>query len=131
MMYHQMIYHGPMTDEVDSRMMYGNVGTLVMALLARTPLHGYRLRQVLAETSRNSLHVSLSRLYPLLAALEKRGLVRSSVVKAGESREQRVYSVTPRGRKELKLRVWKWRRFAAGVERILTSAKVSLKPTSR
>jgi DNA-binding PadR family transcriptional regulator len=109
----------PMSEYIDREMLHGHLAMLVLAVLARTPLHGYRIRQVLAECSHAAVQVSLGRLYPLLASLEHRRLVRGSVVRVGERRERRIYALTAQGQARLKLLRWKWDAFAAGVQAIV------------
>jgi PadR family transcriptional regulator, regulatory protein PadR len=108
-----------MTDETNRKQLYGNLEMLVLAALTENPMHGYLLRQALAARTREVVQVSYGRLYPLLAALARRREVTCSVVKAGESREQRVYAITGQGRRALAERVRAWRRFASAVEALL------------
>lgn len=58
-------------------MLHGNAETLVLALLAEDEQYGYRMRKDLATRSHHYFQVAFGRLYPLLAAMERRGLVRA------------------------------------------------------
>ena len=108
-----------MHDYVDRTLLHGSFETLVLGVLARRSLHGYAMRWLLAEKSRGAIQVSFGRLYPLLDALRRGGLIRREVVKAGEHRVRHVYSITPRGRTELARRALKWRRFARAMDHLL------------
>jgi DNA-binding PadR family transcriptional regulator len=107
------------TEDLDRKLLYGNLETLVLAALEREPMHGYRLRWVLAEQSGSEFQVTFGRLYPLLASLRRRGLVSRVTVKAGPVRERRVYSLTALGRAALDYRRAKWRRFAKAMAAVV------------
>lgn len=101
-------------------MLHGNAETLVLAMLAGGEAHGYRLRFDLAERSRDEFQLSFGSLYPLLRAMESRGLVRSRLATiAGDARERRAYRLTARGRKELAEQHRRWNRFGQAMERVL------------
>jgi PadR family transcriptional regulator, regulatory protein PadR len=56
--------------------------------------------EMIEELARHGYKVSPGMLYPLLHGLESKGLLRSSVLRAGRS-NRRVYRATARGRKAL------------------------------
>ena len=105
---------------LERKMLHGNAETLVLALLAEKPQHGYQLRKELATRSHHYFQFAFGRLYPLLAAMEQRGLVTARLVKAGKSRERRNYTITTKGLSELRKRKQKWRQFSAAMDRVLT-----------
>jgi len=82
-------------------------------------MHGYLIRQELADRSRHILQPSFGRLYPLLAQMEKSDWLKSRMELVGERRERKTYRITAKGRTELKRRVKKWELFSAGINRIL------------
>lgn len=100
-------------------MLHGNTETLVLALLAEDPQHGYQLRKELATQSHHYFQFAFGRLYPLLNAMERRGLVTARWVKAGKSRERRNYVITAKGLSELHVRKQKWRQFSNAMDRVL------------
>ncbi len=104
---------------LERTMLHGNAETLVLALLARQPQHGYQIRKELATRSQHYFQVAFGRLYPLLAAMEQRGLVTSRLLKAGKSRERRNYTITAKGLAELRVRKQKWRQFSEAMDRVL------------
>jgi len=106
-------------DMLDRTMLHGNAETLVLAMLARQPQHGYRLRRTLATRSRNHFQLAFGRLYPLLASLEQRGLLTSRILEAGKAHERRQFMITAKGRAELRLRKQKWRQFSEAMSRVL------------
>lgn len=102
---------------LERTMLHGNAETLVLALLARQPQHGYQIRKELAVRSRHYFQFAFGRLYPLLAEMEQRGLVTSRLVKSGRAR--RIFTLTAKGLAELRLRKQKWHKFSEAMDRIL------------
>jgi len=62
---------------------------------------------------------SYGRLYPHLAQMERNSWLKSRRETVCERRERKAYSITPKGRTELKRRIKKWDLFSAGIDRIL------------
>ena len=104
---------------LERKMLHGNAETLVLALLAEDESYGYQMRRELAERSHHYFQFAFGRLYPLLAAMERRGLVRARWVKAGRSRERKHYEITAKGLSELRERKQKWRQFREAMDRAL------------
>ncbi|HVM62763.1 MAG TPA: PadR family transcriptional regulator [Verrucomicrobiae bacterium] len=104
---------------IERTMLHGNAETLVLALLAGKSQHGYQLRKELAARSRDYFQFAFGRLYPLLRSLEKRRLVTSRIVEPGRHHERRIFTVTAKGRAELRLRKQKWQQFSAAMNRVL------------
>lgn len=103
---------------LERTMLHGNAETLVLALLARQPQHGYQIRKELASRSQHYFQFAFGQLYPLLAEMEKRGLVTSRLMKAGRAR--RIFTITAKGLAELRLRKQKWRQFSEAMDRVLS-----------
>jgi PadR family transcriptional regulator, regulatory protein PadR len=104
---------------LERKMLHGNAETLVLALLAEDEQYGYQMRKDLATRSHHYFQFAFGRLYPLLAALERRGLVRAHWVKAGESRQRKHYKITVKGLTELRERKLRWRQFREAMDRVL------------
>jgi DNA-binding PadR family transcriptional regulator len=81
--------------------------------------YGYQLRKELEARSQQYFQFAFGRLYPLLAGLDRRGLVRARWVKAGKARQRRHYQITPKGLAELRERKQKWRQFRNAMDRLL------------
>lgn len=93
--------------------------TLVLALLAQGPAHGYDLVQRLAERSGGEVQVPAGLVYPLLHGLEAEGLVHAAWTPEAAGRRKRVYSLTELGRAALDERRDRWARHRAAVDRVL------------
>ena len=74
---------------------------VVLGLLAERPDHGYRLKHRISPGLPRERLINDGVLYPLLARLEERGLVRSTERDAG-GRRRRVYAATAAGRREFR-----------------------------
>jgi DNA-binding PadR family transcriptional regulator len=71
---------------------------VVLGVLASRPRHGYALKQRLGPGLPPQHQINDGVLYPLLARLERRGLVDSSTQPGLAGRPRRVYAVTDAGR---------------------------------
>lgn len=95
----------------------GHLDTMILAVLASGPLHGYAVIEQLKVRSGGSLTLPEGTVYPALHRLEEAGYLSSSWSDGG--RRRRVYSLTRRGRGELGGRRTEWRAFSAAVEAVL------------
>lgn len=95
----------------------GHLDTMILAVLAAGPLHGYAIIEQLKQRSGGSLTLPEGTVYPALHRLEEAGYLSSAWSHSG--RRRRVYSLTGRGRGELGDRRREWRKFSAAVEAVL------------
>ena len=98
-------------DDISNKLLYGCLETLVLAVLTKEPRHGYALKWTLAEKSKYHIQPVFGRLYPLLATLERRGLIVGSIEPAGSTRVRKVYAITSRGRTRLAFLIQQWNGF--------------------
>jgi PadR family transcriptional regulator, regulatory protein PadR len=96
----------------------GHLDSLILAVVANEPLHGYAIIEELRRRSGGALSLPEGTVYPALHRLERGGLLSSSWSTA-DGRRRRVYKLTARGRRELGVRRVSWREFAATVEAVL------------
>jgi PadR family transcriptional regulator PadR len=106
---------------IDHEMLHGNAETLVLALLAEGEGYGYQIRKDLAARSDQYFQFAFGRLYPLLSALERRGLAKARWVKVGRARRRKHYVITAKGLTALAERKRKWHQFSEAMERVLSS----------
>jgi len=67
----------------------------------------------------DALHVEEGSLYPALHRLESQGLVESTWGVSENNRRARFYKLTPRGRKQVAVKVSDWRRMVEAVNRVI------------
>lgn len=103
---------------------------LVLATLDDAPSYGYAITRAIAAKSEGDFSLGPAKLYPLLARLEKDGLVTTSweEVKADSSddessgRRRKWYTLSKRGAKRLEQHIEAHRRFTALVDAFLPQA---------
>jgi PadR family transcriptional regulator PadR len=95
----------------------GHLDSLILAVLAAGPLHGYAVIEELKRRSGGQLALPEGTVYPALHRLERARLLSSAW--SGGARRRRVYELTAKGRRELTERRGDWRRFSAAVEAVL------------
>jgi PadR family transcriptional regulator, regulatory protein PadR len=98
----------------------GSLDLLVLKTLSLAPMHGWGISQRVQETSKGVLEVNQGSLYPALQRLEKAGLVTSDWDTTDNNRRARYYRLTASGRRALGAELENWRRFAAGLEAVLS-----------
>ena len=98
----------------------GSLDLLVLKTLSLAPMHGWGISQRVQEISRGVLEVNQGSLYPALQRLEKDGLVTSDWDTTDNNRRARYYRLTASGRRALGAELENWRRFAAGLEAVLS-----------
>jgi len=76
----------------------------ILGFLNYQPLSGYDLKKVFDRSVKHFWHADQSQIYRTLSRLTSESLVQMEVVKQSEHPDRKVYSITPAGRK--KLRIW-------------------------
>ncbi len=84
-------------------------------------MYGYELGIELLRRSTGVFDLGQGTLYPLLYALERKGLIRvdREEVSADQGRRRRYYAITPAGQAELQSNVGTWREIARGMQLVL------------
>lgn len=99
----------------------GHLATMVLAVLAAGPAHGYGVAAELKRRSDDQLEVLEGSLYPALHRLEGAGWVSSDWEKS-EGRRRRSYSLTADGKFELHSRAARWTAFRSFMDSLLEDA---------
>ncbi len=96
----------------------GHLDSMILAVVAGEPLHGYAIIEELKRRSGGELSLPEGTVYPALHRLEDGGLLASSWSQDAP-RRRRVYRLTRKGRRELGARRTEWRQFVQAVEAVL------------
>src|SRR5579872_1458288 len=99
----------------------GAVGTLdllILSRLVRGPMHGFGIADYLHGIS-DAFHVEEGSLYPALHRLESQGLIESTWGVSENNRRARFYKLTPRGRKQVMVKISDWRRMVEAINRAI------------
>lgn len=99
-----------------SLILRGVLDLCVLALLEDRPVYGYEISQRLAE---QGLLMSGGSTYPLLARLEKAGLVGTKTLRSESGPPRKYYSMTGAGRRALDEGKLEWRAVSASISGLL------------
>jgi PadR family transcriptional regulator, regulatory protein PadR len=95
----------------------GHLDLLLLAAIARRPLHGYAIVEAIRERSGGELDLAEGTVYPALYRLEGAGLLASSWKTVG-GRRRRIYRLTRRGRVRLEREREEWNAFSGAVQAV-------------
>ena len=104
-----------------SSLLHGALDALILKTLAVRPSHGYAIARFIEEMTGEAVLVEDGSLYPALYRLERRGWVEAEWGISELGRRAKVYRITKRGRTQLAAELETWRRFSAGVSKVLFS----------
>ncbi len=91
-------------------------GTLdILQILSLEPAHGYGIAQRLEQISQSVVQINQGSLYPALHRLEQKGWLQSEWKHSETGREAKFYSLTPSGRRQLKIEKDSWGRLTGAV----------------
>lgn len=105
----------------DQELKKGSTSTLILAVLADGPRHGYAIAREIERRSQDALKVGEGALYPALRALEREELVQSEWQTQDSGPARRVYTLTDAGRARLAASLSSWTRFSQAVNAVLGS----------
>jgi PadR family transcriptional regulator, regulatory protein PadR len=100
-------------------LLHGTLDALILKTLAPGPRHGYAIARFIEDTSGEALLVEEGSLYPALYRMERRGWVEAEWGTSELGRRAKLYRLTDAGRAQLTAELALWRRFSAGVSRVL------------
>jgi PadR family transcriptional regulator PadR len=100
-------------------LLQGTLDVLILRTLAWNAMHGYAVSRWIRERTDGTLEIEDAPLYKALHRLEHTGCVDAEWGLSENNRRARYYSLTARGRKQLKAEESAWRRYAAAVFKVL------------
>jgi len=103
----------------DRELLKGNTATVVLAILAEGPLHGYQIAKVMRQRSDGALQLGQGVLYPILHRLEDRGLIAGEWEQRTGTPSRKRYAITRAGRAELRAKRHEWAAFAEAMAQVL------------
>src|SRR6201989_1204197 len=109
-------------DAKPSGLVQGTLDMLILKTLALEPLHGYGIGVRLEQISRGALQVNAGSLFPALRRLERTGLISGAWQPTENNRRAKYYSLTPRGRAQLKRETRDWEAQTRAIARILKAS---------
>ena len=96
----------------------GSAEVLILGTIEERARHGYEIAKLIETRSEGEIVFNSATLYPTLARLEERGLVRGRWVEKAGQRRRRYYRITAAGRAVLREQRTSWLRFVAALTRV-------------
>ncbi len=112
------------SERMNSRSMdlvRGTLNMLILKALIWGPRHGYDIMGWMKQESKGDLSLEEGALYPALHRLEERGLVKAEWGYSENNRKAKFYSLTERGREQLRDETALWNRYVGAVGALLAS----------
>jgi transcriptional regulator len=100
-------------------LLHGALDALILKTLGRGPNHGYAIARYIEETTGDTVLIEDGSLYPALYRLERKGLVEAEWGTSELGRRAKLYRITDAGRVQLAAEMETWKKFAAGVTKVL------------
>jgi PadR family transcriptional regulator, regulatory protein PadR len=98
----------------------GTLDLLVLKTLETMgAMHGWGIARRLEQVSENLLQMNQGTVYPALLRLEQAGWIGSTWAVTENNRRARFYSLTPAGRRRLRVEERNWDRMSAVIARVL------------
>ena len=103
-----------------AQVLQGTLDLLVLKTLdTMGPMHGFGIALRIQQVSEDLLQLSQGTLYPALLRLEQRGWITSKWGVSGNNRKAKYYSLTRRGRRQLRAEAAEWDQMSAVIDRVL------------
>ncbi|HTD59182.1 MAG TPA: PadR family transcriptional regulator [Gemmatimonadaceae bacterium] len=102
-----------------SDLLHGTLDVLILKTLSWGTMHGYAIAEWIGQRGQGELVIVDAALYKALHRLEDAGAISSEWGFSDNNRRARFYSLTARGRTQLRAESATWKRYAQAVERIL------------
>jgi len=104
-----------------SPLLQGTLDLLVLKTLARGPRHGYAIARWIEDATDDALRIEEGSLYPALYRMERRGWIDAAWGKSEIGQRIKVYSLTTKGRAQLRAESSEWSHFSAAVAKVMES----------
>ena len=111
-----------MPFKTPNALLHGTLDALILKTLAGGPRHGYAIAKSIEDASDESVIVEEGSLYPALYRMEKRGWIDASWGTSELGKRIKVYSLTSKGRTQLRRDADEWSAFATAVAKVMRTA---------
>jgi transcriptional regulator len=109
----------PSPSKAPSALLHGTLDALILKTLVRGPNHGYAIARFIEETTGDAVLIEDGSLYPALYRLELKAWVEAEWGTSELGRRAKLYRITDAGREQLADAMATWKKFAAGVSKVL------------
>lgn len=104
--------------KVNKELLKGSTTMLILNLLKDSNMYGYEMIKKLKEKSNDVFELKEGTLYPILHGLEEKELITSYWDETG-AKKRKYYSITEKGKNQLKERKEEWKIFSNGINQVL------------
>src|SRR5438270_13905704 len=101
--------------ESNVEVLRGTLDLLILKAVSWGPTHGYAVARWIEQATDDVLRIEEGSLYPALHRLETRRWIRAEWGTSENNRRAKYYTLTPRGRAQLRVESATWTRFAHAV----------------
>jgi PadR family transcriptional regulator, regulatory protein PadR len=104
-------------------LLQGTLDLLILKTLSWGPAHGYAIARWIQQLTGEVLTVGEGSLYPALHRLEERGWIDSEWRLSENNRRAKFYTLSTRGRQQLRSEAASWNRFVGAVAKVLSATE--------
>jgi transcriptional regulator len=104
-------------------LLQGTLDLLVLKTLSWGAAHGYAIARWIERLTGEVLTVGEGSLYPSLHRLEERGWIESEWQLSEHNRRAKFYTLTAKGRSQLRVETATWSRFVDAVGKVLRASE--------
>jgi transcriptional regulator len=97
----------------------GTLDLLILKAVSWGPAHGYAVARWIEQAADDVLRIEEGSLYPALHRLETRGWIAAEWGTSENNRRAKFYTLTSKGRAQLRVEASNWTRFAQAVFAVL------------
>jgi len=103
----------------DAELLPGTLDLLILKAVSLGAHHGYGILLRIEQITGGALAIEQGALYPALYRLEHQGLLESEWGTSDNNRKAKFYTISARGRKQLRAETANWARIAGVMGRVL------------
>jgi PadR family transcriptional regulator PadR len=103
----------------DLDLLQGTLDVMILKALSWGAMHGFGVAKWIRRTTDEVLQIEDSALYPALHRMEHRGLIAADWGLTENNRRAKYYTLTTKGRQQLRSRVETWERYTAAVTKVV------------
>ena len=101
--------------ETNVEVLRGTLDLLILKAISWGPTHGYAVARWIEQATDDVLRIEEGTLYPALHRLETRGWIAADWGVSENNRRAKYYTMTAKGRAQLRLETVTWTRYAHAV----------------
>ena len=106
----------------DLDLLKGTLDVMILKALSWGPMHGFGVARWIRTTTDDVLQIEDSALYPALHRMEHRALIAADWRLTENKRRAKYYTLTTKGRQQLRVRASIWDQYSTAVSKVLHAA---------